>query len=428
MRVHGMSLGKSPSIASEIARHAADRSHWDLASMEARAAIEVAEPRSVRRAQLPGCIRRRLESSANEGEPVANGVKARALGLPTSYLAMLAILPLYLLYVFVPRPDVFSVAMIALVMGFLVAGSIGFRLGVLVVLPVGVLASVFVALSQKPLPAALCMGVAAVLARSTSVKGDVQAVSLPLFFLSIWLLTPPLAAGTVATGWANVALVGVLVAVGGLWGCGIGGVVHVRRPMPIGPALSRSKALVLGVLTGLAFAGGTYVSMHHHLAEGGSWFLLTVLIVFQPFSTHPWSKTIHRLIGTLLGFAIVYALTFLLPADARSMAFVLPGLAALGVAAQLIQDPTQPYWKYVVFWTSGLLLIVGGTSGARGLDHEIRHVDLLRLGATTAGALVAIGMTALVMVGASVLRVERTGEEEDHGTGEPTKGSPLTAH
>ena len=336
---------------------------------------------------------------------MAFGVRAHAAKFPGIYLFLLAGLPLYVVDVFLHRPSFVTILVQGMVAGFITGMMIGFSYA-MVTLPVAALfLAGSVGVSHTTVLAVILVAIAAVVYRITLYWGNIVAVSLPMIFIGLWIFEPPVAVGKDPAAAANVLAVGLLFLGGALWAACLGSVMRIKSNLPAIPGLSLGHATIAGVLTALAFAPATWIIINHNLGQGGSWFILTVVIVFQPFSPHPWRKTLERVFGTFIGFVIAYGVTLLLPSTARGMAFILPGIALFAIAIHVISDPTKPYWLWATTFTSALILILGASSGQKGLNLAIRQLDQVRLFATLSGAATSLVMTAIVVGIAGVMKV-----------------------
>jgi hypothetical protein len=335
---------------------------------------------------------------------LARDLKERAAAFPGIYLAIIAALPLYVVDVFFHRPLFVTILVQGMVAGFITGMMVGIPFAMVAMPLAALFLAASVGASNSTVLAIIVVTIAALVYRLALYWGAVVAVSLPLIFVGLWIFMPPVALGKDPTSAANVLAVGLLFLGGALYAALLGGVMRVKNHLPATPGLPLRHAAISGVMTALAFAPATWIIMRHHLGQGGSWFILTVVVVFQPFSAHPWRKTLERVFGTFVGFAIAYVITLLLPTDAKGMAFILPGIALFAVAAHVISDPTKPYWLWATTFTSALILILGASSGQQGLNVAIRQLDQVRLVATLSGAATSIVMTAIVVGVAALLK------------------------
>lgn len=141
------------------------------------------------------------------------------------------------------------------------------------------------------------------------------------------------------------------------------------KPIPV--VRARAYGIQLGVLLGLA--AGSVSALD--LAHTGSWVILTIVITLQPYVQDGWTKTLQRIAGTLIGFAIAIAIGLLVPWPIAI--YLLGTVAALfAIQAMLVK---RPYWQYAIALTVGIVLF-------EGVGHSILDTAVSRLLATLAGA------------------------------------------
>ena len=110
---------------------------------------------------------------------------------------------------------------------------------------------------------------------------------------------------------ANAAVVGLVALIGGLWGAGAGSFIgrkvpHIK-PRPESLRHAVMFGVTIAVVTGVAMAVVVAMQLQH----GGAWLILTLLLVLQPDVKRTWKKSIERVWGTTLGFAIALAIGLL---------------------------------------------------------------------------------------------------------------------
>jgi hypothetical protein len=343
-------------------------------------------------------------------------IKARAAAFPGVYLIILAVLPIYVIDVFAGHPEFNLMALLGIGFGILVSGLTGFTFGAITMAILGLCASVGLLVSVRPGAAIAFMAVVGLLGMLAKRRTDTVILGVTSALVGNWVFTPNLALGKVPTGWSNVVAVGLLVGLGGLWGCGVGGTLKLKLKMPTAPGQPWRHAITAGIMTAVVYAVGTQVIVDHHLGEGGFWFLLTIGVVYQPFALHPWIKTGYRVVGTVIGVIVAVVVTFVLPSDAGDVAFMLAGLAFLSIYVHQTLRPQIAYWKSVVSLTSGLMLILGSGGVTVAIGDSIRHLAFIRLNATLCGVGVSLVMTAIVVVGAKLLRRDLAEPSTDGST------------
>ena len=78
---------------------------------------------------------------------------------------------------------------------------------------------------------------------------------------------------------------------------------------PVVASKRRIQALWWGALLAVMVGPATWIVLRHDLGKGGSWLLLAMLVVFQPFVSHPWQRSLFRALGTILGFVVAFAIS-----------------------------------------------------------------------------------------------------------------------
>lgn len=161
-----------------------------------------------------------------------------------------------------------------------------------------------------------------------------------------------------------------------LWGTGVGW--FLGRSLPKTPPQREgwprtlAYAGVLALLTGIAAGISVAIDWGH----AGGWFILTVVVVFQPYIQDSFRRTGARAAGTVVGVVIAYVVHLLLP---WSTVEVLVGIVLMVAAVLVIMNPKNPYWVFTALLTPGIVLLSGSSS-------DFANVAAARLLATLAGA------------------------------------------
>ncbi len=184
------------------------------------------------------------------------------------------------------------------------------------------------------------------------------------------------------------ALITALAALGAtLWSIPVGWFMGTKIPhpalKPLSPVRARYFAIVMAVVTGTAMWFVVYFDWKH----GGAWFLLTLFVVIQPRMHATWVKALERALGTILGFAIAYAISTVITAE---WLLYLAGVICLGTAAAMYISPKRSYWQYATFLTPAIVILEGTSS-------SIVTTDLQRLRFTLLGVLVALVVLAVLV-------------------------------
>lgn len=185
---------------------------------------------------------------------------------------------------------------------------------------------------------------------------------------------------------ANVGFVALVTLVGSLWGVGLGWVVTRRSthqsPEPEAWSRTWAYAITLALLTGLAAA----ISIATNWGHAGGWFVLTVVIVFQPYLRVAAQKTFQRAGGTVVGVGIALVIDFVVP---WTPVKAIIGAALFPIAIVILIKPQYPYWAYTAVLTPGIVLLEGAAT-------SIAITAGSRLAATFAG--VALSLVAVVVL------------------------------
>ena len=263
--------------------------------------------------------------------------------------------------------------------GFLVALLINTRVALLMVAAFTVanvlayLASPSVALS------ALVMGASVLLYALTARRGISGYIVMAPTSVAFTLTQPPTVLPA-SSAVANVLLLGLLAVIAGLWGAAAGAIIGRRVPKP---PLARMNARVTWIVA-VTMAVVCAVVLAAVLAEGqrqyGAWILLTLLIVMQPGLHKTWQKVRDRLLGTFAGFIVAIAIA--VPLHGHPVALSLAAAVLFAVAAYVLISG-QRYWRFVMFLTPGVVLIVGAAS-------SVAVTDIARVIGTLVGAAIAV--------------------------------------
>ena len=317
--------------------------------------------------------------------------------IPGLVIVTAGILPLYILGV-AGKTAAIPLSLLILVAMVMVAAFMGPKLSLAIspLVALGFAGTAYV--SDKPLAGALFVAVVAFLCRAAMVSSKAAMLILIAIFMALFVTGPPLLTGHNPVTWGNIRDIFLWSLGACLWACFIGWLLTLRVPIPKLPALPSLKiAAVSGLLIGLLVGVATWVVLDHHLGKGGGWLILTLFIVFQPFTPGTMLKAAHRAIGTLLGFFLLSLLLLVEPNSAPAWAFALPGILAMTAAFMDKLKSDSPYWEYVMFLTLGVVLIEGSGSGQQHLVESIRHLSVLRLHYTIIGVVIGLIATALFL-------------------------------
>ena len=324
----------------------------------------------------------RMFASTLTGMPVAKETK---LAGAVFALVVIAFLPGFLLGVFSTDGVAQATALgaIGALTCSLMAGP-RFVLGTAI--PFGIAAGLVVVAADVPWLAFVVMGLAAGLSAWTARFGLAGAVSLMPIMLAFLLAKPPQISTDVSAGIgfdANALWVGVCVAAGAAWMAIVSWVVHRRLKLPELHRLTPSRSLAYAITLGLFVGTASAVMVGRDWGHGGAWFVMTLIIVMQPYLQDSWHKALERGVGTIGGVVIAVAIASVV--DASWLKYVI-AVACLFFAVRLRMQPNRPYWGFVLLLTPAVVLIEGQSA-------SVDATALARLTATL-GA-VAIGLIAV---------------------------------
>ena len=263
-------------------------------------------------------------------------------------------------------------------MVMLMAGS---RAVLLSAAPYGLAAGLVVFSAERPALAFIVMGVAAGLAAWTARFGLAGAFSLMPIMLAFLLAQPPSLASGSSAFW-----IGVLVAIGAAWMAVVGWLVSRRKRLPKLSPFTPARSMLYAVILGLVVGSASAVIVANQWGHGGAWFVMTLIIVVQPYMQDSWHKAVQRGLGTILGVVIAVVLADLIPWD--WLAYV-AAVVFIFFAVRMRLQPDRPYWMYVTLLTPSVLLLEGESTSVT----DLAGTRLL----ATFGA-VAIGLLLVVVL------------------------------
>ena len=277
------------------------------------------------------------------------------------------------------RDDLAGMTAMAAVAGVLSALVVGPRMAVAAAVGLGVAATAAVAVTDQPWLAALLMATAAgAVGLSSRVNAQRVLATAPIT-LAFLLADPPRDAAGEPVG---ALVVGVAMLGSALWAALVVSVVMRTHHRPATQVLSWYRAGAYAAVLAVAVGGASWVLVDLQLGHGGAWFVMTLLIVLQPYLKDSWEKTLQRASGTLIGFVIALVLYAILdiPAVLYVMASILMLLALVALVVK-----QRPYWQFVALLTPAVVLLEGGSGSV--VDTAVQ-----RLGFTLLGVAVAVAI------------------------------------
>lgn len=247
-----------------------------------------------------------------------------------------------------------------------------------------ILSAMAVPSAQSPGWAAVTLGTTGALvgiAAARNASGPLAVAAIGIVFL---VAQPP--ATTESDVW-SVATVILATGVAALWGLGAGLVIRRRRPpqakQPGASSRARVGAYAATLTLILAISGWFVVDLD--LGHGGGWFVMTFLIILQPYLQDAWRLTVERALGTVAGVLLAVALYALL-AEFPVALYLIAALATV-VALTLRTTTTRPYWQYVMALTPAVVLL-------EGLGTSVVATAEARVGFTLLAAAIAVVIEA----------------------------------
>lgn len=130
-------------------------------------------------------------------------------------------------------------------------------------------------------------------------------------------------------------------------------------------------AVVLAILTGVA-AG---ISVDIDWGHAGAWFIMTVVLVFQPYLQDAFQRTWQRGAGTVIGVLLGFLIHLVVPWPTAEL---IMGEVLLVVSMLVISTGKYPYWFFTALITPAIVLLAGNSGNFVATDGA-------RLVATLAG-------------------------------------------
>jgi hypothetical protein len=253
----------------------------------------------------------------------------------------------------------------------------GWRLGVMVSLPLALASGLALGLADNPWSASVLMLLVAGGAGLTAHRGYAQGVTLSVITVAFVLAQPP--TGAHATS-AEAAQGAVIMLVSGLFAAGVGALVTrkgpVLKPEPYGWGRTVNYAVVLGLLVGVA----TWFVVDLQLEHSGAWLLMTILVVVQPSLRDGFRTSLERAVGTIVG--VVIALVIGLIALPTSLVYIL-SVGFLTIAL-ITKTQSKPYWEFAALLTPAVVLLQGVKDSITSSAQERLFATLIGAGAALA--------------------------------------------
>lgn len=144
----------------------------------------------------------------------------------------------------------------------------------------------------------------------------------------------------------------LLVAGGSLWLVVLVPLLARQRDLPtLQPAPRRDTAVYTVAITVLC-AGSTFAVMTWAPGTRGAWLVLTILVVAKLGEHTTVQRSVHRVIGTIIGALLAAAAAEVVPSVGGEIA-----LALLFLAVAMTARSGPRYWVYVTFLTPAVVLL-----------------------------------------------------------------------
>lgn len=274
-----------------------------------------------------------------------------------------------------------GVMTLAALAGYLTALMGGVRLGLLTTIPLGVASGLAVAFSHHAWLAALLMFVVAGGRGLLAAKGASGPLTLVAISIGFIVAQPPEAHPQIAIPAA--LLVGVFTGVSFLWGLLVVlAFSRVSKPMQM-PGINVKRAQAYGLISGLLVGIAAWFVVTYDLGHGGGWLMLTIIVVFVPFTKDGLSKAVSRAFGTCVGFVLAFG--FASMTDTTWILHLIAAGAMVFALALLLTN--RPYWQYATLLTLSIVILEGG--------QNVIATDEARLWATLVGSAAVLIVTAI---------------------------------
>ncbi len=337
-------------------------------------------------------------------------MQIKGLGWKIALLVVIIAAPFVLLGLVLP--GAMGIAFYGVLAGTFAWMSGGPKVGVAVATALSLLGALSIVLADLPWLLAgllLLLGIGYGIAASRGVGG--AFLQLPILVPYFMMGAPPLFSDKTPeiTPAYLFGLVAIVIA-SGVWSVFILNKIASGRGLKPKPVADRGVPLIYGTILGLISATVMLISTFHLPGTHWVWMTLTLYVLANPSELIDWSKMWHRVLGTLLGFAVVLTGATLLNA-VHVPHTVISLLTMVSLWACLYWFLTKkPYWQYVMFLT--MTVVLADTSGASTVTTDVE-----RMGFTIAGALLSI--LAALLMNLVVYRRLRAMLPQDESTASP---------
>lgn len=251
------------------------------------------------------------------------------------------------------------------------------RMGLVVSGVLALASALAVPAASNALAAGLLMAVVAGVTGVAAHYGTSAAVVMAPISVTFLLVERP---ATESGALAGALIVGAVVLASSLWAVGVVALLGRGGDRPRLQEHSWSRSTLYAVTLAVTVGVSTAFVLERGLGHSGGWFVMTLLIVLQPYVQDAVRKTLERGVGTALGFLIAIGAIAVLPNE--TLRYIAGGLfAVLASIALLVQH--RPYWQYVMVLTPSVVLLEGAATDT--METAWQRLTFTLLGVITAG-------------------------------------------
>ncbi len=322
-------------------------------------------------------------SGASAAAPTSGGAAKKVIGMLVGVI--LGVMGPGIVLAALGYAAVLNTWILAALGGWMVGMFVGRTLGLLLAVGMGIFLTLGYGFAANPWLAGAVVGTAAAVYGSTARWGVSGRLVTGMVILAFTVAQPtPILSD--AGVWQNAALTGLVGLLAALWGLLVGQLMGKSTPKPPLKPVPARQAQYFAWTVAIVLGTATWFVSFLQLQHGGSWFLLTIVVILQPGFADTLTKTLHRALGTVAGFFIAMIVALVIPWTA---VVVLLAVVFMTIAMVLVMRPGAPYWQFVTFLTPAIVLL-------EGVGSSIIQTDVTRLGFTLLGVAVALAVIAVV--------------------------------
>jgi len=270
---------------------------------------------------------------------------------------------------------------------------------VVIVLPIA--SALALPASTRPILAAVLLGAVGFLTGVAARWGGNGIVTMAAISIVFLVATPP----DLPLGLSSELEIAAVTGGAALWGAATGLLLrrlrrspHKDPPEPMPYRRVMPYAITLTIVVG----GAGWIVVQEQWSHGGGWFIMTFLLVLQPYLQDAWKKTVQRATGTVIGVLLAAGLYFV--AEPFPLVLYVVGAGCAVAALTVKVATTRPYWQFVTLLTPAVVLL-------EGMQGSVTQTALQRLGFT----LMAVGFAvALELALAPIYRHDARKNGIDH--------------